>query len=107
MTPAEVERFLAGHAVAVVCGHDENGTLTARRCHLQQDGDGVELTLRPPRRCFDLTRYQTVCVSVDTYPSPAQIKGVIMTGPARWRGTSAVMDVEIKGIVSFDFSRAG
>jgi hypothetical protein len=30
-----------------------------------------------------------------------------MTGPARWRGTSAVMDVEIRGIVSFDFSKAG
>ncbi len=105
MTPAEIAGFLAAHTVAVVSGHDRSGVLTARRCDLHQGGSRLELALRPPVRCFDLTRHPAVCVTVDTYPSASDIKGVIMTGPAGWRGTSAVMDVAITNIVSFDFSK--
>lgn len=105
MSPDEIRGFLAEHRIGVVCGHDRNGVLTARRCGLHHDGVRLKLTLRPPLCTFDFARHPDVCVAVDTYPSYQEIKGVIIIGRAVWLNEAAVIGVMIERTITFDFMK--
>jgi hypothetical protein len=104
MDDAEVRIFLGSQRVACVAGQGPNG-LTGGRATYVVDGDAMLLEIIGNRLDFDLDRQAKVCISVDTYPSHDEIKGVVVHGTATWEGPRTLR-VAIERVVSFDFAKA-
>jgi hypothetical protein len=107
MTASEVRSFLGEHRVGLLSGHDATGRLTARRGTYELVGDMLLVAIQPPKRCFDLSVNDWLCLAVDIYPSwlTERIKCVVVHGPARWVDGEANLTLGLDRIVSFDFSK--